>query len=313
MERRRVALSDGTSRSYSRLLIATGSAPIALDVPGRQLENVLTLRGLDDARRLRERLLATDRVVVIGAGLIGLEVAAAARLLGKQVAVIERGARPLERLLGGHEVADAVHALHASHGVELRTGATVAGYEGGNAVERVRLTDGSVLDAGLVVVAIGIRPSTEWLSGSGLALHDGILVDTHGETNVPGVFAAGDVARVVLPNGESARLESYGHAHTQGVAVGRTLAGVPAEYASLPAASSEQFGARLQIVGRLRRHQAFVVRGDRASGSFSAFAIEDERVTGAFAMNRPRDVPIARRLIESRERVRVADLATDAR
>ena len=244
---RSVELSDGTSLSYSRLLIATGSAPATLEVPGSGLENVLTLRTLGDAARLRERLRNAERVVVIGAGLIGLEVAAVARELGRDVVVVERAARPLARLLGGHEVADAVRALHESRGVDLRTNATVAKYEGSTAVERVLLADGRALESDLVVVAVGIRPRTEWLAGSGVAVGDGVLVGSHGETSVAGVFAAGDVARVVLRPGESARLESYGHAHSQGVAVGRTLAGVPSAYTSLPAASSEQFGTRLQL------------------------------------------------------------------
>lgn len=308
---RTLRLAGGASLRYERLLIATGSRPVPLRVEGASLADVLTLRGLDDARRLRERLLAARSVAIVGAGLVGLEVASVARSLGRRVVVIERGPQPLMRVLGGHPLADAVLRLHVDHGVEFRTGVTVEQVLGARHVEGVRLSSGERVEADLVLAAVGVRPASEWLAGTPVAAEDGVLVDEHGETGVPNVYAAGDVARVRLRDGSTTRLESYGHAHAQGVAVGRSMAGVPSPYAPFLAVSSEQFGARVQALGRISGRERAIVRGDLAGRAFMAFLTDAGRVTGAFAMNRPRDVPLARRLIQSGAAVDERELASD--
>ncbi|MDQ3031521.1 MAG: FAD-dependent oxidoreductase [Myxococcota bacterium] len=305
-----VELSGGARLSFDRLLVATGSAPVPLRVPGSELENVLVLRGLDHARALRERLLAAESVVVVGAGLVGLEVAAVARTMGKSVTVVERGPQPLDRLLGGHAIASTIATLHGEHGVELRTSVTIDAFDGQGRVRRARLSDGTSARADLVLVSIGIRPSTDWLASSGLAIDDGVLVDAFGATSAEGIYAAGDVARTKLPDGRTLRLETYGHAHSQGVAVGRTLAGEPTTYVPSVAASSEQFGVRIQIVGSIAREQRTTIRGSVEERSFAAFFVDAGRVTGALVVNRPRDVPLAKRLIESRALVDEHLLAT---
>lgn len=293
VERRIVRLDCGGAIGYDELLIATGSRPIGL--PGAPPGRVLTLRTVDDAVSLRERLLAAHHVVIAGAGLIGLEVASVARGMNKRVVVVERAARPLERILGGHEITEAITRLHVEHGVELRTSTTIDEVTS----DAVRLSSGEEIAADLVLAAIGVRPNTEWLQGTPIAIDDGVLVDELGRTNVPGVLAAGDVARLRVASGRSVRLESYGHAHSQGIAVGRTMAGVPSPYRPLPSGSSEQYRVRLAFVGESHRGQSFVLRGDPARRSFAAFFLDGGRVAGAFAMNRPRDIPVARRLIES--------------
>lgn len=306
---RELELAGGERIRFTRLLLATGSAPVPLRVPGAQLDGVLALRGLDHARTLRERLVAAEHIVVVGAGLIGLEVAAVARAMSKRVLVVERASQPLDRLLGGHAIAGAITALHRQQGVRVRTSTTVDALEGEGRVERVRLSDGSEVRTDLVLVAIGARPATDWLAESGVAIDDGVLVDTYGETSVPGIYAAGDVARVRLPDGDTLRLETYGHAHSQGVAVGRTIAGEPSSYLPFAAASSEQFGVRIHVLGRVTRGQPALVRGSVDEGAFAAFFTEGSRVTGALAVGRPRDVPLARRLIESGAPIDAHELA----
>ncbi len=309
--RRRVRLWSGREIDYQRLLIATGSTPLELPARGTSLENVLSLRRMDDALALRAKLASASRVVVIGAGLVGLEVAAAARGIGKEVVVVEAAPQPLHRLLRGHAAAEAVTRLHADHGVRILSGAKAEVLLGVASVEAVRLGDGTVLPADLVLVGIGVRPATSWLRSAGIALDDGVLVDEYGRTSLPDVFAAGDVARTCFADGRTFRGETYGRAHGQGLAVGRTMAGDPTPHAAVPAASSEQYGVRLQVLGTLDGTERPVTRGDERA--FTTFFVRDGRVVGAFVMNRPRDVPFARRLIERGEAADEETLRNEAR
>ena len=190
---RRVTLADGTHIDYDRLIIATGARVRTL--PGiAPRPGLLTLRSLDDALALREALTRATRVAIVGAGFIGLEVAASCRARGVDVTAIESLPVPLAPIVGP-TLGGLIAAMHRDHGVDLRTGVTVADVYGGSRVEGVALSDGSRVDADLVVVGIGVVPNTEWLDGSGLTLDDGIVCDGSCEA-APGVYAAGDVARV---------------------------------------------------------------------------------------------------------------------
>ena len=219
---RRLALADGRTIPFDGLVIATGAAPRHLPGSGG-LAGVHVLRTLDDCVAIKADLdAAPGRVVVVGAGFIGSEVAATCRQQGHEVTVVEALPVPMERILGtdlGSLTAD----LHRDHGVRVRLGVGVEALEGGDRVERVRLADGSVVDADVVVVGIGVAPSTGWLEGSGLALDNGVVCD---ETCLaaPGVVAAGDIAR--WPNarfGEVMRVEHWENALEQGAAAARRL------------------------------------------------------------------------------------------
>jgi 3-phenylpropionate/trans-cinnamate dioxygenase ferredoxin reductase subunit len=191
-------LDDGERLRYGRLLLATGAEPRRIAVPGAGLDGILYLRSVQDSDTLRERLDGGGSVVVVGAGWIGAEVAASARQRGLDVTVLDPLAVPLERVLGT-EVGAVYRDLHADHGVRMLMGTGVEAFEGGEHVERVRMTDGRRLDCDFVVVGIGVEPRTRLASEAGLEMDNGIVVDQLLQTSAPGVFAAGDVANARHP------------------------------------------------------------------------------------------------------------------
>lgn len=300
---RTVSLADGRTLSYDGLVIATGAAPRLL--PGTAgIAGVGALRTLDDALALRAALEAgARRVVVVGAGFIGAEVAASCRELGIDVTMVEPLPAPLARVLGP-EMGAVVADLHRDHGVDLRLGIGVDGVEAGpdGRVARVRLGDGSVVEADAVVVGIGVIPNTGWLVGSGLALDDGVVCD---ETTLaaPGIVAAGDVARWPNPvyGGEPMRVEHWEHALDMGAhAARRLLAGDgPGEpFAPVPFFWSDQYDRKIQLAGRVRpTDDLAIVAGTPADRRFCALYGRDGRVVGALAMNMPAKVIRYRRQI----------------
>ncbi|MFV2040177.1 MAG: NAD(P)/FAD-dependent oxidoreductase, partial [Acidimicrobiales bacterium] len=249
---RTVALDDGSSVGYDGLVITTGAR--CMELPGIEaLAGVHTLRTLDDCLAIRADLETTPRrVVVVGAGFIGAEVAATVKGLGLDVTIVEMAAVPFERILGAH-MGEVCAAVHRDHGVDLRTGVGVAAIQGGDRVEKVVLDDGTELEADVVVIGVGVRPNTEWLVDSGLVLDNGVVCD---ETCLaaPGVVAAGDVAR--WPNsrfGEIMRVEHWDNAVEQGVhAARRLLSGQPTPYTPVPWFWSDQFDRKIQLAGRTR-------------------------------------------------------------
>lgn len=301
---RTIELDDGQRIAFDKLLIATGATPRRLPVRGAELDGVMTLRTGTDALRLKTALARAGRVVVIGGGLIGLEVASVARAAGKDVTIVEAEREPLARLLHGEHVASAIADLHRSHGTVVRTSTTVGELGGAGRVEEVVLSTGERIPADLVLVAIGVTPATEWLVGSGIDLDDGVLANASLETNVPGIYAAGDVARAPQNDLQRhVRFEQYGSAHEQGIVAGRVMAGATAVPTITPGAGSEQFGVRMQVVGHAADADRVLVRGSFTDRSFAAFFLKGERVRGAFLMNRPRDLPAARKLVVQRARV----------
>jgi len=299
-----VELDDGETLPFDGLVVATGARPRML--PGTPaLEGIFVLRTLDDCLAIRSRLDARPRVVVIGAGFIGSEVAATCRGRGLDVTVLEMLPTPLARAVGPI-VGDACGRLHRDHGVDLRCGVTVAGFEGRDRVERVRLADGSAIEADLVVVGVGVAPETAWLEGSGLALDDGIVCDATCLA-APGVVAAGDVARWPNPlfDGESMRVEHWTNATEQGVAAARRLlvddSGNAEEFAPVPFVWSDQYDVKIQVVGSIRGDDDVAV----ADGSFDehrfvALFGRGGRLVGALGFSRPRLVMQYRRMIAER-------------
>ncbi|QLH26805.1 NAD(P)/FAD-dependent oxidoreductase [Streptomyces sp. Rer75] len=297
-----VGLADGRTLRTDGVVIATGAAPRTLRATA--LPGVHTLRTLDDARRLRAELRAgAARVVVIGAGFIGAEVASSCAALGLDVTVVEAAPLPLVPQLG-ERMAQACAALHAAHGVTLLCGTGVATLRGTDRVTGVELADGRVLPADVVVVGVGVRPVTGWLEGSGLALDDGVLCDEGCATAVPGVVAVGDVARLARPGtGGTVRAEHWTSAAEQGAVAARNLlAGTTVEpFGALPYFWSDQYGARIQFAGR--RETGDTVRieegnpdGDEgAAGGFLAVYERDAVPTAVLAVNRPKPFTRLRR------------------
>ena len=302
--RRRLTLADGDTLDVDGLLLATGARCRTL--PGTEgMGGVFTLRGLDDAEAIRVAFDAgPSRVVVVGAGFIGAEVAATARQRGLEVTLIEALPQPLARVLGD-EMGAVCAAVHRDHGVDLRVGVGVdavdAGVDGN--VERVRLSDGSVVEAEVVVVGIGVVPNTEWLEGSGLTIDNGVVCD---ETCLaaPGVTAAGDVAR--WPNrrfDEVMRVEHWDNAVEQGGHAARRLLQSDDEaepFTPVPWFWSDQYDRKIQLAGRIRPDDEMrIVTGSVEERRFAALYGRAGRLVGVLGFNRPRHVMQYKSLIEN--------------
>ncbi len=291
LQARAVILEDGESIAFDGLVIATGAAPRRL--PGiADLEGVHVLRTLDDAMAIRKQLEGGPRVCVVGAGFIGAEVAAACRARGLEVTVIEAMAAPLAQILPP-ELASACVRLHRDHGVDLRCGATVEGFEGHGRVEAVRLAGGQRVAADVVIVGIGVIPETGWLASSGLIIDNGLVCDATLATAVPGIVAAGDVAR--WPHalfGETMRIEHWTNALDQGAAAARRLLrgdDYTQPFAPVPYVWSDQYETKIQMVGRIKSSdEVRVVHGSPEDGRFVALTGRAGRLVGAMAFNEPR-------------------------
>jgi len=287
---REIALDDGERVAWDGLLIASGATPRRL--PGTPtLEGIHVLRTLDDALAIRRALEKGPRVLVVGAGFIGAEVAATCRAQGHPVTVVEPLAAPMLRALGP-EISAVTAELHRDHGVDLRCGVGVEALEGAGRVERARLADGSVIEADLVVIGIGVTPEVSWLEGSGLELRDGVVCDATCATSLPGVTAAGDVARWPHPLfGEELRIEHWTHAIEMGEAAARRLLATPATatpFAPVPYVWTDQYDRKLQMAGHIRPDDLMeIIQGSLEERRFVAIFGREGRLTGALAMNRP--------------------------
>ena len=296
---RELVLDGGARERFDALVIATGASPRRLrDQP--ELEGLHLLRTLDDALAIRAALERGPRVLVVGAGFIGAEVAASCRARGLEVTVIEPLPVPLARGLG-ERMGQLCAEIHRDHGVDLRCGVGVAGFEGSGRVERVRLSDGTTAPADLVVVGVGAAPETAWLAGSGLRLDDGVVCDPYCSA-APGVFAAGDVARWHNPLfAETMRLEHWSNAVEQGTYVAERLAGTDVgaqPFAPVPFFWSDQYDVKIQFAGRMRGDDEIrVVAGATEQRKFTALYGRAGKLVGVLAFSRPRDLAKYRRLV----------------
>ena len=291
---------DGNRRmSFDGLLIATGSSPRHLpNTP--QLDGLYTLRTLADSLAIRREFEGGPRVVVVGAGFIGAEVAATARERGLDVTMIEALPVPLGRVLGD-QMGGLCGDVHRDHGVDLRLGVGVDGFDGNGRVERVRLSDGSAVDADVVIVGVGVVPNTAWLEGSGLTIDNGVVCD-ESCLAAPGVTAAGDVAR--WPNqrfDEVARVEHWDHAIEMGAHAARRLLQTDAEatpFTPVPFFWSDQYDRKIQLAGRPRPDdEVHIVTGSMADRRFAAMYGRAGKLVAVLGFNRPRHVAQYRQLI----------------
>jgi 3-phenylpropionate/trans-cinnamate dioxygenase ferredoxin reductase subunit len=282
---RKVALDNGERVPYDRLLIATGARPRALPVPGADLPGVMTLRTVADADAIRTAATDAERIVVIGAGWIGSEVAASLRMLGKTVVLLAPAAVPLQRVLGP-DVGAVYRDLHVEHGVEWRPGTTVQRIIGTERVRAVETSAGERIAADLVVVGIGVQPRTELAVAAGLAVSDGIEVSATLETSAPGIFAAGDVASAWHPFYERrVRTEHWANAKFQGTAAGRALLGETTPFDRIPYFYSDQYDLGMEYTGWATASDQLVVRGSLADRQFIAFWLADGRVVAGMNAN----------------------------
>jgi len=283
---RTVTASDGETLRYDALLLATGSVPRRPDVPGADLDQVVTLRRRSEADALRARFATVSSVVVVGGGWIGCEVAASARVSGPEVTLLDRGSVPLEHVVG-REVGAVFRDAHVEHGVQVLSDTRVAAFEGGGAVEVVRLEGGERVPAEVVVVGVGVLPRTELAARAGLAIHGGVAVDEHLRTAADGVFAAGDCAAALHPVlGRRLHVEHWANALHQGPVAARSMLGGDAVYDRLPYVFSDQYDLGMEYVGDARGDDRVVFRGDPLAGEgFVALFLRDDRVLAGMHVN----------------------------
>ena len=304
-------LMEGDQRlGYDRLLLATGAVPRRLDVPGIELDGIHYLRTLADSERIGERIEAGQRLVVIGSGWIGAEIAASAKQKGCEVTMLEMASLPLERALGP-EVGRIYRDLHRDHGVEFLPETTVERFEGKGSVQRVITRDGASIETEFVVVGIGVAPRIGLLETAGLRIDNGIVADQYLRTSAPAVFVAGDIANARHPfYGRQLRVEHWDTALHQGPVAARNMLGQGEAYDRIPYFFSDQYEAGMEYNGHATDWDEVVFRGDVAELEFIAFWLKDERLVAGMNMNVWDVSDPIRALIRSR-RVVVPDKLAD--
>jgi len=284
----RVVAADGSRRRFDKLLLCTGSTPIPLDIPGAHLGGIHYLRRMQDSERIKAAFTGSPRVVIIGGGWIGLETATAARAAGLQVTLLEAASLPLVGVLG-QQVAKLFAVLHRDHGVDLRCNVEVERLTGDDgAVSAVILRDGSVIDADLVIVGVGITPNVALAEEAGIAVDNGIVVDEHLQSSDPDVFAAGDVANTFSSHlNRHVRVEHWANAEHQPAVAAASMMGRSASYDRLPFFYSDQYDLGLEYTGYAEagEYDRVVFRGDVEARTFIAFWLSGHRVLAGMNVN----------------------------
>jgi 3-phenylpropionate/trans-cinnamate dioxygenase ferredoxin reductase subunit len=289
--------ADNNAYGYENLIIATGARVRKLDVPGAELSGVYYLRNIQDVAAMHEYMCAGKRLVIIGAGYIGLEVAAVAASKGLHVTVIEMAERVMSRVVSV-QVSEFYQSEHCQHGVNLMLSTGLAGFSGSAALEQVDLTDGTSVAADFVLIGIGVVPNVELAANAGLEVDNGIRVDDHCRTSDDSVYAVGDCTN--HPNellGQRLRLESVQNALEQAKTAARNICGDDMLYAQVPWFWSDQYDLKLQIAGISQGYDQTVLRGDPANRSFSCLYLQDGRLIAIDAINSPKDFMQSKLLI----------------
>jgi 3-phenylpropionate/trans-cinnamate dioxygenase ferredoxin reductase subunit len=301
LDNRRVVETSGETHEYSELVLATGSRVRRLQIPGSNLDGIHYLRDINDVEAIRSGLEATRRLVVVGAGYIGLEVAAVARQMGHSVTVIEMADRVMSRVVS-EPVSEFYQSLHSAAGVDLKLGCGLKGFVGEDGkVTGVETAGGDTLPADQVVVGVGILPNTELAQDAGLAVDNGIVVDDRCRTAIPDVYAIGDCT--AHPNKvyeRRLRLESVQNALEQAKVAAANICGEDVRYDQVPWFWSDQYDVKLQIVGLAEGYDSTVERGDPAGRSFSCVYLRAGRMLALDAVNAPKDFMQAKKLIADR-------------
>jgi 3-phenylpropionate/trans-cinnamate dioxygenase ferredoxin reductase subunit len=310
--RQQLTLDTGERVDYDKLLLATGASPIRLRQPGFDLPGVHYLRTLADASELGDQLRGGERrVVVIGAGFIGSEVAASARMLGNTVHLVDLLPLPMVTALGD-TLGELFAEVHRRQGVALHMLSRVDELRGSGSVEAAVLAGGQEIGCDLVIVGVGVRPNVELAREAGIEIDNGIVVNELGETSAPNVYAAGDVAHWWHPgHGQRFRVEHYDNAGEHGMAAARSMLGVGEPYVPLPYFWSDQYDINLQYVGYPEAWDELVLRGDLDAFAVTAFFLREGQVCAAATVNRPRELRSARRICEARAVVDPAILADE--
>jgi 3-phenylpropionate/trans-cinnamate dioxygenase ferredoxin reductase subunit len=300
---------NGDSIGWDHLVLATGSRPRRLDVDGSSLAGIHYLRGIDDVDGIRESLAPGRHIAIVGAGYIGLEVAAVAARAGLEVTVIEMEDRVMSRVVSP-ELSEFYEAVHRSEGVQFEMSTNVKRFSGGRHVDGVVLDSGSTLDVDTVVIGIGIVPNIELAADAGLDVANGIVVDDHCRTGSADIYAIGDCTWHPNPVlGYELRLESVHNALEQAKTAAANICGGDAVYAEVPWFWSDQYDLKLQIAGLSRGYDEFIMRGDPEARSFSCLYLRDGRLISVDAVNSPKDFVQSKALIAAHAKIDPGTLA----
>jgi NADPH-dependent 2,4-dienoyl-CoA reductase/sulfur reductase-like enzyme len=310
---RELVLADGEAVPYDRLLVASGASPRRLDVPGIDREGVFTLRTLSDSTAIREAASGARHAVVVGAGFIGMEVAASLSQLGVEVTLVHRG-QGLFEILRARQVSVFLTELYARNGVDLVLGDELAELGGRSRLDSVTTLRGRVVQAELAVIGVGVDPNTDWLDGSGLQVDDGVVVNERFETGVDGVWAAGDVARFYDPVFDRhRRIEHWSNANYQGTQVGEILAGRDAKYDVVSTFFTEVFGVTMKVLGDVDDFDDIVFRGRLEDKDAIGFYLDQDRLVACLVVGQDEETENRLKdLIRAGARAREADRLGDA-
>ncbi len=310
-----VFAATGAQLHYDKLLLATGSKPRRLEVPGVDLDGVYYLRNVEDSERLKTKFARAERVVIIGAGWIGLETAAAARAAGLDVTLLESGDMPLQHVLGP-EVAPIFAELHRNHGVQLRRRTTAVALTGRHgAVTGVALSDGTRIDADTIIVGIGAVPRVELAAEAGLKIDNGIVVDEHLRTSDPDIFAAGDIAHAYNPRlGRHIRVEHWANARRQGVVAAKAMLGQDAVDVRPSYFFTDQYDLSMEYTGDIggAGYDRVIFRRYADRGQVIVFWLSEQRIQAGMNINIWDVADDIARLIESARPINTDDLADPA-
>ncbi len=308
-----ISLSDGTIVGYDKLALTVGSRVRKVSMPGDDLKGIYYLRDYNDVQQIKSNVKAGGKAVIIGGGYIGLEAAAVLNKLGMKVTVLEMMSRVLERVTSP-EISEFYTRVHTEEGVDIRCEIGASGFEGNEYVERVVCNDGSVFDADLVIIGIGIVPNTEIAEQAGLKVENGIVVDEYARTSDPDIVSAGDCTYHYNKLYDRwLRLESVQNASDQARVAASTVAGKERVYNALPWFWSDQYDVKLQIAGLSQGYDKIIIRGDIKSGrSFAIFYLKDGSVIAVDAINKPPEFMMGKRLISEKMKVDMAKLQDES-
>jgi 3-phenylpropionate/trans-cinnamate dioxygenase ferredoxin reductase component len=309
---KQLELADGSTQAYDKLVLATGGRARPLPLPGADASNVFLLRTIEDVQKIKALCEPGKRVTIVGGGFIGLEGAAVLVKMGLKVTLLEGLPRVLARVTVP-EVSAFFERMHREAGVDLRTGAQLAGFEG-TPVNAVTLADGTRIETDLVVIGIGLIANTELAEAAGLKIDNGIVVDEFARTDDPDIYAAGDcTSHPSAFLGRKVRLESVQNAMEQGRAAARNLLGKHEPYRTVPWFWSDQYDLKLQMVGISGAHDQMVLRGDPATArNFAVFYLKDGKLIAADTVSRPQEFMFAKKLVAEGAIVDPAKLADES-
>ncbi len=305
---KKVALDNGEGLAYDRLAIATGSRVRTLPVPGVDLTGVHYMRNINDMLAIKANIQDQTRVLIVGGGWIGLEIAATLSKLGYQPVIVELSDRLCARVVPP-DISSWLLTLHQTHGIEVRLNTSVERFEGAGSVERAVLSNGETIKCGLVVIGIGVLPNSEIAESAGLTVNNGVVVDELCRTSDPHVFAAGDVTNHPSKYlDRSIRLESWENAQNQGIAAGKSMLDKGEAYNEIPWFWSDQYDANIQLLGIPEDWDEVATRGDPKASSFLTMYLKEGIIIGAIAVNNARDIRVVKRLMATEKVVPIEDL-----